>query len=514
MKFSPSLSSSIGPGAKGKGRASATSMSWEHIPTPSTNSAPRVSVQQPTPPIPQRSGAPRFGGPTPSPAPPAGESMFPSISRTTPSAPQMPKPPSQGPLLFGGIAAQSGHSTSASTSGGFKPKSTANGTPPILFAGIGNGRQSLFDKTGSANAAPNAFYQPLSSTSASAKRPLLFSSMARPTSTAKPPVSAFASLSGQPAPTISAKSGRKSGAGDTSIEGPNDVDISMLSELSDSDSARGDESSAAAVSRALNESADMDVSAEFSVSVFGNGRKIATDSGARIARTETEAMLPPGAFLPDEEHETKERQQPQSISTGASKSASASAAVSGKGRGKRAGARVSTTSAGRTAPRHPSPPPLPEPEPAHTRTSARRRAPVVKDKDLGRSIPGSLMDDDDDDDSEDAEAPSQARSKHHETDEEEVDEIAPLPNPARRPSRKSRASNVGQAEVSSPRVTRRSSRLSAVGSVGSSSPEPLSPQKPSAASAARRKSARASTAGTVSAKSAAGAAPRTRKRKL
>ncbi|KAI0754412.1 nuclear pore complex assembly-domain-containing protein [Daedaleopsis nitida] len=492
MNLSESLSGSIGPGAKGKGKAmdSSMSMSWEHISPPTANGHARVTVQQPTPPIPQRSGAPRFGGPSPAPQTSEGRT-------TTSAVPQMPRPPSQGPLLFGGISAQPSSSTSASATSDWKPKVTPNGASPSLFAGIGNGKQSLFDTAGSANATPNAFYQPPTSGSANAKRPILFSSMTRPTPTSPPPVSAFASLSNQPAATTSAKSGksgRKSGGGDTSFLGPHDADISMLSELSDSDSARGADDSTASVARALDNSADM--SAEFSVSVFGHQRKIATDSGSRIARTETEARLPPGAFLPEDD---RDKQESQSIS--ATQAASASA----KGRAKRARPSASGRAVARDPPpvRAPEPQPKPKPEPVRTRISARRK--VVKDKDLNRSIPGSLMDDDDDSEDAEAEVPAPQQGQ---TEEEDDDNLAPLPTPPRRP-RKSRAPNAGAVQIEGPRVTRRSSRLSAVGSVGSSSPEPMSPQK---ASARLRKSARASTAGAgAGAKAATGA--KTRKRK-
>ena len=479
------LSGSVGPGAKGKGKATdmSMSMSWEHIAPPApANGAVKTTIVPSATPIPQRSGAPRFGGPTP--APTTAEEMFPSISRTS-VGPQMPKPPSQGPLLFGGFTAQPA-STSASAANGWKPKSTANG-PPSLFAGIGNGKTSLFDTAGSANAAPNAFYQP--PTSAGTKRPNLFGSLARPTPPATPPVSAFASLSAQPVPTSAAsasasakssRSGRKSGAADTSITGPHDLDVSMLSDLSDSDSARANES--ASVARALDNSADMDVSGEFSISVFGSAhtRKIATNSGARIARTETEAMLPPGAFLPeDDEEQGGKNVEEESQSVSATRVAMGRAST---------GRRTRRTTAERLGARDPSPlpepelqtepEPEPEPQPAPKKSSARRK--VVKDKDLRRSIPGALMD-------SDAESEDAEQHQHQTEEDEEEDGLAPLPTPSRKP-RKSRVSNVvSQAET--PRMTRRSSRLSAVSSVGSSSPEPLSPQKPSARA---RKSTRAS----------------------
>ncbi|EJF59559.1 hypothetical protein DICSQDRAFT_181898 [Dichomitus squalens LYAD-421 SS1] len=496
-------------GDKGKGTSKggktaelSASMSWEHIaPSPSA-SVIKTTVMPPTPPIPQRSNAPRFGGPAP--IAPAVEEVFPSISRmgppitagtsSFPPAPQMPKPPSA-PLTFGGITIQPSASAASTTTNGWLSKASApNGSAiPSIF---GSGK-SLFDTAGSANAAPNAFYQPPPAASTSAKRPNLFASLSRPT-----PVSVFSELGNT---SISGKSkpakGRMSvGGADaeasanlsvSSIRGPHDADISMLSELSDgeSDDARGvggnpDES--ASVARHLEDSADMDVSGEFSVSVFrrsrdeeagSSSRKIATNSGARLARTQTEAMLPPGAFLPEDDGEGEgygEKEQERSASTG-------------RGKVKRMRATVNARGAARDPPPEPEPAYEPEPEPVRTRTSTRSRR-SVKDQNLGRSIPGGLMDE----------------SDAQEEDEEE-DDIAPLPapTPARRTTRRTRSSDVASAAP----VTRRSSRLSAAGgSVGSSSPEPMSPVR-----FGRRKSTRAGAQPPLLKTPSAGA--KTRKRK-
>ena len=298
-------------GAKGKGRASelGTSMSWEQIRPLSSASVGKsngVSV------IGQRSGAPRFGGPAPT-APPDDEEeeVFPSISRGAPashaipapaSGPPMPKTPSHGPFLFGGVPSQS-----AQSSNGWFPKTTNGANGQTLFGGIPNGRTSLFDTVGSANATPNAFYTP--PTTAGAKHTPFFGTPA------SQPVSAFALLATSLSAKGKGKKGpRKSGAADVSGSGAQELDISMLSELSDSDSARGNDSSFA-VSRALDESPDVsmdtgvdaDAGPGFGVSVFGRStspRLITTSRGSRLARTETEARLPPGAFFPetDDEH--------------------------------------------------------------------------------------------------------------------------------------------------------------------------------------------------------------------
>ncbi|KAI0355998.1 hypothetical protein OH77DRAFT_1589487 [Trametes cingulata] len=453
MKMSDSVSL-----AKPNGKSADLSMSWEHIAPPTVNGTSKAPVAPPTLPIPQRSNAPRFGG-----APPpmsATNAPFTSISRSGPAIPsttsglQMPKPPS-GPLLFGGFSTQPAGNAGASTGSLFgKPKSSGAPANTSLF---GRG-PSLFDVAGSANSAPNAFYQPPAS--AGQKRSMFGSLNASANSRPAAPLSAFASLSSQSA----SQSKTAHGAADTSIHGPHDADISMLSELSDAES--GQDASMSRAEPADDTREEEDSAAGFTSSVFGNvpsaeTRPIATSTGSRIARTETEVKMPPGAFLPDDGNDDEEDQPEESVSASRTRggrqthaSASASASVSGSARTRAQALRS------------------PSPEQASSYTSARstRASGKIKDKDLGRSIPGSLMDDDDDDDEE----------------QEEEDVVAPLPQPtpARRTARKSRASNGSTASqsVEAPRVTRRSSRLSAVSSVGSSSPEPVSPQKVSAKS--------------------------------
>ncbi|KAI1794442.1 nuclear pore complex assembly-domain-containing protein [Ganoderma leucocontextum] len=370
-------------GDKDKGKSAdlgaSVSMSWEHIaPSPSA-SVIKTTVVPPTPPIPQRSNAPRFGGPAP--VAPTVEEMFPSISRSGPpistgkpassSGTQMPKPPT-GPLVFGGISTQPSGTVATSAANGWLTKgTTTNGANGSAVPSIFGSGKSLFDTAGSANAAANAFYQPPPA-STSAKRPNLFASLANPR-----PVSAFADLStvsasGKPQPAKAAAAGADGNTSVSSIKGPHDADISMLSELSDGE---GDsaalEGESISVARHLDDSADMDVSAEFSVSVFGRGGRgrgvqdEAVSSGRRRkgAMAEAEAMLPPGAFVQEDEGEKQqEQEQEPSVSAGAKTSASA-----GKGRGKRTRA----SAGGRGATREPSPPraPEPEPEPVRTRTS-------------------------------------------------------------------------------------------------------------------------------------------------
>ncbi|KAJ8462478.1 hypothetical protein ONZ51_g10881 [Trametes cubensis] len=474
-----SLSDSISS-AKPKGKAMDTSvsnMSWEHIAPSPANGATSISVGPPTLPIPQRSNAPRFGG-----APPpisATGAPFSTTPRGPPAAPsvlsglQMPKPPN-GPLLFGAAPTQPSGSGGISA-GGLFSKSAATAPGNALARG-----GSIFDLAGSANAAPNAFYQPPAT--AGQKRSM-FGSLNVSTGSRPPaPTSAFAALATQTA----AQAKPTGGAADTSIHGPHDADISMLSELSDADSAGGDASMARSEKADRTREEDESPSG-FTQSVFGNipsahTRPIATSTGSRIARTETEARLPPGAFLPDDEHDQDverdavygEEYQPEVESISATRTRGTRKS---RASGSASGAASASASARTRARARRSP--SPEQPSARTSTRSTRSKKAVKDQDLGRSIPGSLMDDDDDEDEDE-----------QEQEEEQEDVVAPLPTPARRSSRKSRLSNGSSAPaVEAPRMTRRSSRLSAV---SSSSPEPVSPQK---VSTKARRGGRASMAG-------------------
>ncbi|KAI0676405.1 nuclear pore complex assembly-domain-containing protein [Trametes maxima] len=461
--------------SKQKAKAVDPNVSREHISPSASNDASKSAAAPPTLPIPQRSNAPRFGGAPPGtsvPIPP-----FISVGRSAPaivppsSGTQMPKPPSA-PLLFGGATSFLAN-TSASAAGLFgKPSaSTAEHAPNGAFGRSG----SLFDIAGSANSAPNAFYQPPPSTN---QKTSLFGSLNASTAPRPPaPTSAFASLAFQSGTQLKASS--SGGAADTSIHGPHEADISMLSELSEADS--GADASMSRVEPAERSRDGEDESLGFTSSVFGNThsaytRPIATSTGSRLARTETEENLPPGAFLPEDDDYAHDPEQ-QSISATRTRSTrKARVSTSAK----------SPTRARARAQRSPSPQ---QQQPLFASIPSTRTRKAVKDKDLNRSIPGSLMDDDDDDDDEE-EANQQQRQ---DAPREEEDVVAPLPQPtpARRTSRKSRASN--GSTVDAPRVTRRSSRLSTVSSVGSSSPEPVSPQK---ISAKTRRGGRTSAAGT------------------
>ncbi|KAI8976576.1 nuclear pore complex assembly-domain-containing protein [Trametes punicea] len=456
------LSESMSNAAKPSNIGADLGMSWEHIAPPAVNGVSTTSIAPPTLPLPQRSNAPRFGG-----APPpmsATSAPFTTIPRGVPAAPpavpalQLPEPPA-GPLSFGGAPTQPARNPNLSTSGlfGQAPAGTSAGPASNVFGRGG----SLFDIAGSANSAPNAFYQPPPSEQ---KRSLFGTLNSSTTSRSSAPTSAFASLSSEPG----ARNKAADTPGDTSIRGPHDADINMLS---DADSATAD------ASMSHSEPADRtreedDSPAGFAQSVFGNipsthTRPIATSRGSRIARTVTEAKLPPGAFLPEDDAQDEDEQEQEEVPQEESISSTRM-----RGSATRTQALGSTSARTRTRVRR-----SPSPEQLSTHPSTRSTR-ARKEQDLGRSIPGSLVDDDDDDDSgEDGQ------------DEEEQDIVAPLPTPARRSSRKSRVSNGAAQPAEAPRVTRRSSRLSAV---SSSSPEPVSPQKVSARS---KRSGRASAAG-------------------
>lgn len=485
MNFSESISVS-----QSKGKTLDLSMSWEHL-APSTSTANRGvnGTTEPSSnlPIPQRSNAPRFGG-----IPPATSARNVSLAAVgrpppvelSPSGVKMPKPPA-GPFLFGGIKTQPPASTSISANGSAgKPAPSASANLSSRAPG-----RSLFDVSGSANSAPNAFYQPPASTG---QKRSIFGTLNTSADPRPAPTSVFAHLSAQP------KSAHD--AADTPPRGPHDADISMQTEHSDEEPAGKDASASRAAPGDRTREDDAEEEAEeeqeeeedspagFAQSVFGNvpsaqTRRIATSTGSRIARTETEARLPPGAFLPEDDDAPSHSQQHE-------QDESASAAHTRGTRRTRASGSASARTTGSARARR-SPSPVQQPSYAPARSTRTRKA--VRDADLGRSIPGSLMDDDDDDDDNDYHN-GQAQQ---EVEEEEEDVIAPLPTPARRSSRKPRAS--AGAAVEAPRVTRRSSRLSTVSSVGSSSPEPVSPQKISAKS---RRGARASV-GAGTAKTAA-----------
>lgn len=132
----------------------------------------------------------------------------------------------------------------------------------------------------------------------------------------------------------------------------------------------------------------------------------------------------------------------------------------------------------------------PAPQPSRSRPSRQVKATAppegvrdkhLKDADLGRSLPGSLMD----------------------NEEEEVDEVGPLrpPSPPRRHLRKARSStpsDLGDDVGDGVQTRRRSTRLSTTGSAHAASPE--RPPSPKRTAGKTRKSTRASTGGATTRK--------------
>ncbi|KAI0828689.1 nuclear pore complex assembly-domain-containing protein [Trametes gibbosa] len=524
MDLSESISVS-----QSKGKTLDLSMSWEHL-TPSTsthNIGANGAAEPPSSlPISQRSNAPRFGGIPPVTS--ARNVPLVAVARPqplvlSPSGVKMPKPPA-GPFLFGGVAVQQRADGSLPHKGPLGKGATSASTGPSSHASAAPAR-SLFDVSGSANSAPNAFYQPPASTG---QKRSIFGTLNAPADPRPAPTSVFAHLSGQ----ANAQSKKADDAADTPARGPHDADISMLTALSDDEAAAGNDAPMSRVppgehtggdgaheederEEEAEEEAEEDSPAGFAQSVFGNvpsahTRPIATPTGSRIARTMTEARLPPGAFLPDDDPQDNVQDHAERHE----QEGSASAAHTRGARTTRASGSASISARTSARARRSPEPAQQQQQPSYAPTRSARARKPVRDADLGRSIPGSLMDDDDDDDDNDYEDDENNDGRHGygreqvQQEEEEEDVIAPLPTPARRSSRKARTSNGGAADA--PRVTRRSSRLSTVSSVGSSSPEPVSPQK---ISARARRGARASGAGAAASTVKAAGATRSGTRK-
>ena len=259
--------------------------------------SPRKSVLNDAPllPIPQRSGAPRFGGPIATNAPTsfaAVRSMFDSISAGRPAPEQQqPKPLTSedtDPIIdsrdapsVGIVPGNSDETVESISAKGTKSKTAAPRKGPV----------SLFDTRGSANRAPNAFFKPPSSQgpSTGSKRP-------RPeeVSPRRPPAN----------------------TGDVSNGSALDVS-EMLHEPADDDI--GMQSSEANVSPLITQplsSKSRKSDGGYSASVFSHtGAPRATSSAIRKAPSATPA--PPGAFGSDNdepverEERTSARTQPE-----------------------------------------------------------------------------------------------------------------------------------------------------------------------------------------------------------
>ncbi|KAI0071292.1 hypothetical protein K474DRAFT_1776262 [Panus rudis PR-1116 ss-1] len=455
------------------------SMSWEYVRPPpaesasagpSTRAKGRASDAFTNPavlPIPQRSGAPRFGGPPP-PEPSEPEPIL-SISAGRPFPSNRAHP-----------------STVSSTRNPISsavPNANAVSTTPT--SGKVKAMASLFDQVGSANMTRNAFYDP--PVSAGAKRPLAQDGIASARSN-----------------RLSASVGGRAGIADLSSASASDVrDI-----LQDEDEGMEDEEDVAMDEDRQEEPAEVkknatsDVAPEVAIeedrkkhngTTAGNGDVNADEPASeltyslfssnappnisgkrRLARTETERMMPPGAFFPDDEPEPDSPISPTPARTSTRQSSrlpkpeiTIPTAKPRQSRGKRT-ASPPTSEAPQTRTR------------GTTATPAKRKSARIEK--TPRKLPGALMDDDDDDD-DDEEEDGEPQSKGNKRTEED-DVIAPLPastsTGTRRQPRKSRASTTKAADDEKPRATRRSTRLSTVGSRAGSDSEgevPASPVK-------------------------------------
>ena len=398
------------------------SQSWEHFSAsqPAVNGkAPSMdptfrNIHTPVLPISERSGGPRFGGPLFNNSTLGGSTPR-ANSTSTPGPVQAPILPvsMQTPLLNGNGSGSNarrsfplpGFSPTNSTS---RPRQPLSHTPTDFLMGAGVGSSSTELRF------PQASQLPTSLTSST------FNSAGR-----KP--NAFY----QPSPAKA--NGVKRAFGDEEVTGNGSIsperalppvrDVDVVMEMTDSDhEGRGDNDG----------SAGEEGVAELEFSVFGNGGRRNVSAGRRVRGTRREKgkggrKVPPGAFLSDEEEDgdvvdmwrRASPPHPQARQTRARSSAT-----------------------------------------NKTTTKSKTNTRVVKERDLGRSLPGSLMDED-----------------HEGHEEEEGDYVAPLraPSPpiaSKRPMRKVRttssSSEVGDEGV---QTRRRSSRLTA-SSAPTVSPDP------------------------------------------
>ncbi|KDQ58648.1 hypothetical protein JAAARDRAFT_206519 [Jaapia argillacea MUCL 33604] len=378
------------------------SMSWEEVRLPPRDG--KVYRDAPVPPISERAGAPRFGA------------VLPSSHTQTQTRPPIVPVSQAPPTIFSQAQGQ------PSTTRPFV-------APPVLPTSFNLGAErrpkpptsSLFDSTGSANLARNAFYNPPAAKQAQTNGNLgLFSAV----TTSAPSSSAPAlPVSAPPPPAV---------VDDVNMESEDEFVVTGRRSRP-SAHVNGDEETQL-------------IAPEFSFSVFGSsggsGPGPSTTTAppprksprrAAPARSETLTKMPPGAFVSHDEDVSEHEKAP---------------VRNGRGGYKR-----------------PSPSP---PEPATNKRRSTRKSPVApagaskKDKDLGRSLPGTLVAEVDED-------------HEHEGEHEEEDAVAPLRHSppskkaaTRKSGRTSRGSSVDADDIGgTTRVTRRSARLSV---------EPPSPQ--------------------------------------
>jgi hypothetical protein len=407
------------------------SMSWEHVRTPlskgissskSTISSHPINLHElVVPPISQRSGAPRFGGPIPrkvsaSSAFMATRNMFDTMAKQTTS--QLPLLPTPTTPVMSSIQAPATGYLPSQLSSGSKRKD------PV----------SLLDTMGSATKAPNAFYQP-ASISAGIKR-----AASEPEPEEHPAVERAtpkADMSTSSALNIISTMITEAPDPDAAVQVDADVDVDVNADNADVDDD-ADANADADVEMSQKEDTpekpthtdqvpvveDPPEQQEFSVSVFRSRRprlSVGTENPSPKAHSPD---APPGAFEQEVESDNGGAHEPTSGAMSLEELRS-SPKQSRKTRG--------------------------------ASTSRRGRAPpLTKEPSLSLSVPGAFIPD------------------------EEDDVVPPLPaTPAtRRQTRKSRSKvEENASKETAPRQPRRSSRLSIVSSAGESSPEPPSPER-------------------------------------
>jgi len=445
-------------------------MSWEEIPrpngTPAATSLHVIIPPAPVIPIPERSGTPRFGGPIPSlrasTSAPAAIAPAPLIPISTPTGRGLNLGPRKSfPLSTTSVPFASPGSKLPT------PKASFTQTAQLFLSGSGGSVGSATKFLSIPQPAAAAVAAPFPSTS---------------NGIGQAPASRKQNAFYNPPPP------KKQGSAGTKrafevVEEPEPVrDVEMdddeedvtrdgEGEDKDLDVHRGREKKRRSRRREVDEEREEEDGFRYSVFGNGNGPHVQPAPGHKGIAPVTEKpsrRLPPGAFTSDEEeaHEDEDEEIP--------------APPLPPARGTRPTRQSARTAAVTAAPA--------PPQPAKT---TRRSAKAVKDKDLGRSLPGSLID---------------------EGEDEEDEYVAPLrhPSPAhRRSARKARAStpsDVGDgdgAEGGGVQTRRRSSRLSSA-HAPSVSPEPLSP-------AAKKRETRSRKSAVVTVKKSAAASTRKRR---
>lgn len=406
------------------GNSGDLSMSWESVRTPlpangssasAVANASRISAAFPEPPPPslsQRSGAPRFGGPLPV------SDVFSPLSLSAVGSSHASSAAAStsaaSPILATSISA-SRPISSAPRAGPSTPVFTVgSNTPQSQYATPSSSRPiSIFETLGSANRTPNAFYTP--PVSAGVKR-----SFGEDTPRA--------ATSGVHSPVEAVDEGMMDVAEVEDIV--NDEDVEMHADGEPVGNGHADPSHNGEPSH------QNGVTEEVSFSMFSPPPDAFQPlPGLRSSRTQPETQTLPGAFTQESDEESEPTPPPPQTPRKRARQA----------------------------------PPQRSPSPALTRRTTRTRK-VPQERISGRSIPGSLMDDD---------------------DEEEEDVVPPLPPPTpatKRGTRKTKTTRANQDDMSMSELRpRRSTRLSSAASAESSSEEPMSPQKPSTRTRSTRK---------------------------